>query len=156
MLLAHRAKTPHKSLYHKILLSFIQFTSPTMFLSKVIFRFFIVIIFFTFGVHSRSCYSWDHHAEDLKVKDVISIADTVIATIQGFYVGRSPLLSIMRSSVSSPSYQRQSEILNRILISTGTDISYTVHEPFHVNDKINLKFLRIFNLFFVDSLDGYM
>lgn len=112
------------------------------------------IILFSLKVKGRRCYSWQKHTKDLKVKDVISIADTVVETIDKFYVEKSSLLSILRSSTTEPTYHRQSEILNRILSSTGTDLTYTLHEPSHIN-QTNDKYLRVFNLFFVDNFDGY-
>lgn len=83
-------------------------------------------------------------------KEVRSIADAMEATIRGFYVKNTPVLSISRSSSSNLAYQKQSEILNRILVSTSTEITYTIEEPEHLKARV-----RVFNLFFVDGLDGF-
>lgn len=83
-------------------------------------------------------------------RDVRSIADATVATIRGFYVHYTSVLSISRGSSNNLSYQKQSEILNRILLSTSTEISYTIEEPGHLKAAA-----RVFNLFFVDGLDGF-
>lgn len=48
------------------------------------------------------------------------------------------------------SYQKQSAILNRVLLSTSTEISYTIEEPHHLNLAV-----RVYNVFFVDGLEGF-
>lgn len=83
-------------------------------------------------------------------KEVRSIADAMEATIRGFYVKNTPTLSICRSSSSNLAYQELSEILNRILLSTSTEITYTIEEPERLRAAA-----RVFNLFFVDGLDGF-
>lgn len=83
-------------------------------------------------------------------KEVRSIAEAMEATIRGFYVKHTPTLSISRSSSSNLACQKQSEILNRILLSTSTEITYTIEEPERLKAAV-----RVFNLFFVDGLDGF-
>lgn len=114
---------------------------------------FILIPFFQ-STAGRVCYSWDKHSEQLQLKNVVSIADTAIATIREFYAPNSLMVSVLRSATTPDNYQRQSEILNRVLIATGTDITYTLHEPDHMNSA-NDRLLRIYNIFFVDNLAGF-
>lgn len=83
-------------------------------------------------------------------REVRSIADATVATIRGFYVNHTSILSISRGSSNNLAYQKQSEILNRVLLSTSTEIKYTIEEPGHLK-----KTVREFNLFFVDGLDGF-
>lgn len=73
-----------------------------------------------------------------------------MATIRGFYVQHTPALSITRRSSNLLAYQKQSEIINRILLSTSTEISYTIEEPERL-----LKAVREYNLFFIDGLEAF-
>lgn len=83
-------------------------------------------------------------------KEVRSISDATVATIRDFYLKSSPSLSISRGSSNDLAYQKQSEILNRILLLTSTEIAYSIEEPEYLK-----KAVRMFNLFFVDGLDGF-
>lgn len=83
-------------------------------------------------------------------KEVHSIADATVATIRGFYVENTPVLSISRASTNLLSSQKQSEILNRVLRSTSTEIAYTVEEP-HCFSQV----VRVYNVFFIDGFDGF-
>lgn len=83
-------------------------------------------------------------------KEVRSIGDATIATIRGFYVKKTPVLSISRVSTTGLAYQKQSEILNRITLSTSTEIAYTIENPESLK-----KAARVYNLFFVDGMNGF-
>lgn len=83
-------------------------------------------------------------------KEVRSISDATVATIRDFYERHTPVLAISRASASLLSYQKQSEILNRILLSTSTEISYTIEEPHRFKLAV-----RVYNVFFVDGLEGF-
>lgn len=71
-------------------------------------------------------------------KEVRSIADATVATIRGFYVKNTPVLSISRGSSNYLAYQKQSEILNRILLSTSIEIAYTIEEPEHLKKAVRV------------------
>lgn len=72
--------------------------------------------------------------------------------VQTFYVKRTSSIFITRCSVRPSSNHRQSQILNRLLLSTHSQLTYVIEEPKYVKPTHNLRYN---NIFLADTYDGF-
>lgn len=106
--------------------------------------FFLFALFFRIGSCALSEFQPD--------REIDIMAESVKQIIKRCYRNRASAISLVRLAKQPLTYYKQSEIINRVLLSTKSKISYVVEEPAFMKQS---PFLRFNAIIFLDGYDAF-